>query len=301
MKDLDMKALKNFGISGVNSIVRVEDKDMWRIDDKYFCKTYKDLDCLERVLLIYNELHEAEVPIAVYNKTNTGELYTEFEGLYYTLMDKVAGLHIDYQKDADIFLFGKDFAKLHIGLKNLTDKIKCDTINADLMEQLNGWIIQEITNKNIAIRKEIIDYCMNFDELYHKLPRQIINRDPHGGNILFETGKVSAFLDFDIGEVNARLFDICYCMDLGHGKNIDEIIKQSEKWFDILKKFLSGYNSVSEFKDEELEALPYMFISIQLLTVAFISPDKAVRENAYLNWLYDNRNRILFSQQDMLV
>ena len=300
MKDLDMKALKNFGISGVNSIVRIEDKDMWLIDDKYFSKTYKDLDCLEKVLLIYNELCEAGVPVAVYNKTNVGELYTEFEGLYYTLMDKAAGSHIDYQKDADMFSFGKDFAKLHTGLKNVTEKIKSDTVNADLMEQLNGWIITAITEKNLKIRKEIIDYCMNFDELYHKLPRQIINRDPHGGNILFENGKVSAFLDFDIGEINARLFDICYCMDLGHGKNIDEIIKRSEQWFDILKKFLSGYNSVSEFTDEELKTLPCMFISIQLLTIAYISSDKVARESEYLNWLYDNRNRILFSRQDIL-
>lgn len=305
MKKLVLKVLAEFGINEVESITRIEDKDMWNIDDKYFIKTYTDLSWLDRILLMYNELRQAEVPLAVYNKTSAGELYVKIGDVYYTLMDKVIGSHIDYQKEANPFLFGKNLARLHRGLKNLTKKIDCSNISADLIQQLNGWIIKAILENNLEIKKEIIDYCIGFDKVYRSLPKQLIHRDLHGGNMLFNNGELSAFIDFDISEANARLFDICYCMDLGNGKTDEEAIK----WLGTLKKFLSGYNSISEIKDEELEALPYMFISIQLLTVAFFSsspnkPKYVVYEEdkniEYLNWLYDNKDSFLFSRQDIL-
>ena len=81
MNKLVMKALNEFGINEVESISRVENKDMWNIDDKYFIKTYNDFNCLERVLLIYRELYQAAVPLAVYNKTSAGELYVKTGGL----------------------------------------------------------------------------------------------------------------------------------------------------------------------------------------------------------------------------
>ena len=298
-----MKALNEFGISGVNSIIRIEDKEMWLIDDKYFMKTYVNSNCLQRVLLMYDKLYHAGVPVAVYNKTKTGELYVKFDDLYYTLVNKAAGSHIDYLKEADLFSFGQDTAKLHNGLKELTAviKIQCEEINVDFIKQLDGWK-KEIKDKNLDISKEIIDYCMSFDELYYKLPRHIIHRDLHGGNMLFENGKLSAFIDFDISEINARLFDICYTMDFGVGNNISDEV--TEKWLESLKIFLSGYNSVSELTNEEIESLPYMFVSVQLLTTAFFShygkpKDFVDRYINYLNWLYDNRNRFFFSRQDI--
>jgi Ser/Thr protein kinase RdoA (MazF antagonist) len=306
MKKLVLKALAEFGINEVESISRIEDKDMWNIDDKYFIKTYNDLTLLEKILLINTELSQAGVPVAVYNKTQTGELCVEVNDVYYTITNKVSGSHIDFHKNnnfrKEIFSFGENIAKMHMGLKQLSGKMQCAEI-ADLMGQLHGWILKEITEKNIGIRKEIIDYCISFDELYHALPLQIIHRDLHGDNMLFENGKLSAFIDFDINQVNARLFDICYCMDLGVGNNKND--DQVTTWLEMLRGFLSGYNTISEITNEELDAIPYMFILIQLLTVAFwVSRKKSkemIDENIeYLDWLYYNKHRFLFSRQDIL-
>ena len=305
MKKLVIKALNKFGINEVESITRIEDKDMWNIDDKYFIKTYNDLKLLEKILLINTELYLAGVPVAVYNKTITGELYVGMSDVYYTLTDKVSGSHLDFHKDnnfrKEIFSFGENIAKLHIGLKRLSGKVQHAEI-ADLIGQLHGWILKEIAEKNISIQKEIIDYCIGFDELYHKLPVQIIHRDLHGGNMLFENGRLSAFIDFDINQVNARLFDVCYCMDVGVGNNKND--KEVTTWLEMIRGFLSGYNSVSEITNEELEALPYMFILIQLLMVAFWSgrekSKEMIDENIeYLDWLYDNKDRFVFSRQDI--
>lgn len=302
MNDLNVKILEKFGLNEFGSISRIEDKDMWYIDDKYIVKTLNDINRIESILVINTELRRAGVPVVVYNKTITGGLYVEFDNLYYLLMNKASGSHIDYQKEAFPFLFGKNIANLHMGLKNLDGKIPCAEINMDLIEdELRGWILPEITEKKAGIKKEIIDYCVSFNKLYYRLPRQIIHRDLHGGNILFENGEVTAFLDFDITQVNARLFDICYCMDLGVGNTSNENVEQ---WLETLKKFLSGYNAVSEVKSEELNALPYMFVLIQLLTVAvFLRLKKAKnmidKHIEYLDWLYDNKNKFLFSRQDI--
>jgi len=291
MNKLVLTALAEFGVHEVESVIRIEDKNMWVIDNKYVLKTYGDLNRLERVQQINIELLQFGVPVVKFNKTHTGDLYVKVaDDVYYALMDKVYGSCIDYKKGSYSFSLGKNMAKLHLGLKNLSSKISRPN-ESSLMMQLHGWILEEVTKKQLPIRKEIIDYCISFDELYQKLPKQIIHRDLHGGNILFENGELSAFLDFDINQVNARLFDVCYCMD--YGKTSDEgfII-----WVENFKDFLRGYNSVSEITKEELEALPYMFILIQLLSVAYDSSietriDRVDEGIEYLDWLYDNKNK----------
>ena len=70
MGKLFLKVLSEFGIKEVESIIRIEDKDMWNIDDKWFIKTYNDLTLLKKILLINTELYRAGVPVAVYNKIN---------------------------------------------------------------------------------------------------------------------------------------------------------------------------------------------------------------------------------------
>ena len=289
MNKLVLTALTKFGVTEVGSVTRIEDKNIWFIDDKYVLKTYEDLNRLERLQQINIELLQFGVPVVKFNKTHTGDLYVKVaDDVYYALMDKAPGSHPDDKKSN--YSLGKNMAKLHLGLKNLSSKISRPN-ESSLMLQLHGWILEEITKKQIQIRKEIIDYCINFEELYEKLPKQIIHRDLHGGNMLFENGELSAFLDFDINQVNARLFDVCYCMD--YGKTSDEgfII-----WVENFKDFLRGYNSVSEITNEELEALPYMFILIQLLSVAYdssiVTRSYRVDEGIeYLDWLYDNKEK----------
>ena len=50
-----------------------------------------------------------------------------------------------------------------------------------------------------------------FGMLYDKLPKQLIHRDPNPSNILFDNGIVTGFIDFDLSEINIRLWDVCYC------------------------------------------------------------------------------------------
>ena len=104
--------------------------------------------------------------------------------------------------------------------------------------------------------------------------------------MFFENGELSAFIDFDSCETHARLFDLCYCM-LGCRKPDDE-----GRWLEAFEKFFSGYDSVSEIERTELEAVPYMFVFLQLMNIAYYliadCPKGKIDENIeYLYWLYD--------------
>ena len=60
-------------------------------------------------------------------------------------------------------------------------------------------------------RRFFTDFAENFGKLYDKLPKQLVHRNPHPGNILFENGEVSGIIGFDLSEINIRLWDPIYC------------------------------------------------------------------------------------------
>lgn len=85
-------------------------------------------------------------------------------------------------------------------------------------------------------------YVFSFPGItFDKLPRQLIHHDPNPSNILFVNGEVSGFIDFDLSERNVRLWDPCYYATgiLSEWRDVENIY---EKWMDILKGILRGYN-----------------------------------------------------------
>ncbi len=109
------------------------------------------------------------------------------------------------------------------------------------------------------------DYIENFGKLYEKLPKQLIHRDPNPSNILFEDGGVSGFIDFDLSEVNVRLWDVCYCATgiLAEAGN-----EAYEKWLDILCGILHVYEIEGKLTQEEKQAVFYVICSIQMICIA---------------------------------
>jgi len=303
MNKLVIKALGEFSIHEIGSISRIEEKDMWNIDDKYIIKTHTDLKNLEKIVWLNDELYQAGAQVPKYYKTNAGVLYVKAgEDVYYTLADKIRGVSSvgmyegNYKKRA--FSIGKSIAKFHLALKKLTGKIEC--WDNDFMAEFHGWISREVKDKNIQIKQDVLDYLTGFDELYRKLPRQIIHRDLHRGNMLIDNDELTAIIDInDITQVNVRIFDLCYYVSFFPDSKNDEEV---EKWFIVFKNLLSGYNTISAFTDDELEAIPYMCAFIELLWIAFTAMVKGSADNLPDNgfWTYDNREKLLFSKQDII-
>ena len=79
-----------------------------------------------------------------------------------------------------------------------------------------------------------------FESVYKTLPRQIIHRDMHPGKLLFDKGVFTGYLDFDLSQSNARIFDIVY---LGCGLLVDNYKDETRlgQWCDIFAGIIQGY------------------------------------------------------------
>lgn len=111
---------------------------------------------------------------------------------------------------------------------------------------------------------------------------------------MFSDGEISGFLDFDLSEINIRLWDPSYCAT--------EILSESapetyEIWFDILTGILQGYNNESPLTPEEKQSIFFVLCSIQVICVAFFGSRDEYKELAKINckmmqWMIQNQTRI---------
>ena len=91
----------------------------------------------------------------------------------------------------------------------------------------------------------------NVDDLYNKLPQQLLHRDYDPSNILVQENQITAILDFEFAGVDLRVLEICVALSwwpvnvLGTGK----------EW-DIIDAFGNAYIEHFPLDEEELLAFP---------------------------------------------
>lgn len=133
---------------------------------------------------------------------------------------------------------------------------------------MNGWIRQSFNENGWKYIDEKLfeETVRQLEVLYQYLPVQLIHRDVHFGNFLFNDGKFSGYIDFDLSQRNIRIFDLCYFM-LGLLSEEAKLDITSEEWFSILRDVFHGYNQKILLLEEEIKAVPYVMKSIELLFV----------------------------------
>jgi len=115
------------------------------------------------------------------------------------------------------------------------------------------------------------EYLDSFAALYPKLPRQIIHRDPNPGNIICNQDQWG-FIDFDLAERNARIYDPCYASTAVLSESFG---KDNELWLEVYRNIICGYDSVAHLTDVERKAIPYVILANQFVCVAwFAGQDK---------------------------
>ena len=140
------------------------------------------------------------------------------------------------------------------------------------------------------------------EALYEKLPVQLIHRDIHFGNFLFDNGKFTGYIDFDLSQRNIRIFDLCYFM-LGVLSEEEKLDVTQTTWFEILKNVFTGYQNKISLKKEEIEVVPNVMKSIELLFVAWFLGENDVKcaENTMKIYQFvdDNEDKIMKSIYDV--
>lgn len=177
--------------------------------------------------------------------------------------------------------FGKEIAKLQQALSDLRGA-KIRTRN--LYDTTYGWVLESVStsdDRKIQDVAHLLNEIRPQMQVLRELPRQIIHRDAHPGNMIFNQGQFVGFIDFDIMENNIRLFDPCYCAASALPTEFTKNGFPSD-WLAFTRDIFDGYERLIQLSDVERGAIAYILIGIEaLFTALFIksAPDVA-RQNA---------------------
>jgi len=275
--------------------------NVWKVGADYILKT-GDREKLLKNLKVAKALSKQGLTSSVPVPTKTGAEYLDGKEIF-VLSHGIKGNPLSksdrYGDNCAEFgvKYGKSIARLHKALKEVQDEVLPDEV--DLFKNVTEWALPNVRLQNaqwsMGLSDEFFtDYIDTFGKLYDKLPKQLIHYDPNPSNILFENGEVSGFIDFDLSEINVRLWDPCYCAT---GLLVESSADAYEKWLDILGGILHGYDSENKLTEEEKQAVFYVICSIQMICVAYFESREEFRELAKVNrkmlmYIVENKENI---------
>lgn len=286
----DEKILASFGI--VPTIIQPLKGDaVWIVDDKYILKQSSAANIVQSAELA-EKLILTSIPVAAYIKTADGSYVCEINGKQYCLMTKLQGEHIN-PFDMNAEEIGR---KLGFAIASLDNALKGITLSnsseIDYENELHDWIEPEIIKAGVEFDNDVFIAIHEWLPLYHTLPRQPIHRDLHTDNMLFCNDEFAGFIDFDMSQINARIFDICY---FGCTLLVEEYKNELQlmKWQDIFSAVLDEYILHCQLTDNEIKAMPMMFVLIEIIFTAFFCKIKQLETAKscvkFVNWLYCNQ------------
>ena len=280
---------------GVTGIFRAntgrQHENAYSVGEAYILKISANLGRIQNALQITHALQRTDVPTAAVVQTTNGADYVQDGELYFLVTTRISGAPLKCAyilvKPDIAFSIGINLAKLHAVLKKLDEK---NYTKVNLYENVMQSALPKVQEVMHLQEGFVRDYISRFGSAQDKLPRQIIHRDVNPSNMLFENGSFKAFVDFELSEINARIFDIGYCCTSILSECFSDLGADKENWFAVCEALVAGYESVSPLSMEEKQALPYMMYSIQMLCIAYFSQfdkyDALAKINIdILNWM----------------
>lgn len=266
----------------------------WSIKDTYVLKEYTDLNTLQKNIQMHKILHESGIPVPEICPLSDGREYCCKNDKMYVLFTKLKGSNIVNHEQMDeswYFEFGRILAKLHIAFQKCEKDISF--WNNSLLEEMQGWVKQNLDKyaPGYVSTNEIEAAISQLSQVYGELPRQLIHRDVHLGNFLFEGKQFSGYIDFDLSQRNIRIFDICYFL-LGLLNKEDSNRIDEESWFRNVRQVMEGYDSLIKLKDVEKLSVACVMKNIELLFIAYflsVGDEKSAKDSAEL-FHYVNKN-----------
>lgn len=241
------------------------------VGDDYVIKYTPDLAKIKNHIRISAELSRTGLPAAAAVKTPDGEEYIQDGELFFMLTERIKGSQLKcgalFENPALAIKIGESIGRLHLALKNFdeSDYNSADIYKSSVSALESGGVFADLPNGFIDKYKD------EFGCLYKKLPRQLIHRDINPQNMIFDNGEFSGFIDFDLTEVNIRIFDICYAATSILSESFKDEKLNKDVWLDIFKNIADGYNSVGHLTDDEKEALPFVVYANQIICIAYFS------------------------------
>ena len=231
--------------------------------------------------------------------TKEGREYVESGELYYMLTKRISGERIMASKlyiddyEAKARFIGEIVGQLDLALA----KIDVMAEDAELAKTVREWAVPVLKDKLEIENGFLEDVAVKFSSMYGELPRQMIHRDPNPGNIILADEKWG-FIDFELSERNARIFDPCYAATAILSETFEEGNEALlSMWTAVMKEIMYGYDSVVKLTEKEKEAVPYMILANQLISTAFFAgKDKyeklCVTNKKMTEWIAKNLDKM---------
>lgn len=266
-------------------ICQIQDS-VWEAAGEYVLKAYENCRELERNIQFMKVLRSMNIPAAEPVSSEHGDDYICFEGRYYLLTRKLPGSRIDDVKERVALgrRMGEIIGKLHLAFQ------QCDNDEEfwdnSLLREMKGWVKEDLSRDewSVIAETEFVTAVSELESVYDQLPCQLIHRDVHFGNFLFQNGVFTGYIDFDLSQRNIRIFDLCYfAMGLlaeEEGNRLDR-----KEWFRLLSDIVSGYENQISLTDAEKKAFPWVMENIELLFTAWfikINDTRCAEDAAHL-------------------
>ena len=296
-----MELLKKWGITDVVECKEYSNYTAIAVTtagkEKYILKPKGTVDKIQSEYELLKHIDKNGIAAPVPLKTLEGKLYVEDGGKNYALYKYIEGetIHYDFNVNNKEVLFkhGEALGKLHKVMNTYdgsTEHIKTMNLEEDIFSWAMPSILKNAPHNRI---KEIIeDITPKMKDLFSRLPKQYIHRDPHGGNLLFREGNFIGFIDFDLCMIGYKAFDLCYVMTGILSEGFKEE-KNREKWLELIVEIQRGYETENLLLPVEKESFWYIFLSTQLIFTAYYyganNEDMAKNNLEMLYWIYDNK------------
>lgn len=93
---------------------------------------------------------------------------------------------------------------------------------------------------------------------------------------------MAGFTDFELSQINLRLFDPCYAATGILTENLEKGLTV-ERWIPLYHDILRGYDREAYLTAEERQAAPWVVLSIQLICTAYFSEKEKYTRLAQIN------------------
>jgi Ser/Thr protein kinase RdoA (MazF antagonist) len=264
---------------------------------KYIVKKKENVENAMAEVTLLKKLDEDLVKVQMPVESNTGEFIFKENKEVFAIYEYLVGDIIQAKEGLENSLIpnslGETIGFLHNSLKetSLADKFP----ERDLNQIVYEWAFKEVmkVHEDQQLKNIYLSLEADIQKIAKELPKQLIHRDAHVSNFVFNGDKVIGVLDFEIAEVNVRIFDICYCST----SVLSEIFsnnKLRKRWLEFIAHLVKGYSKVIPLSTFEVYSIWHVMLCIQSIFMAFFCNAPALFETnkQMFLWIYENREKI---------
>jgi Ser/Thr protein kinase RdoA (MazF antagonist) len=190
-------------------------------------------------------------------------------------------------------LLGETIAILNKALKTI--EFSEEFPNKDLYQIVYSFAVKQI--EKVDQSEQLLNVYKHLEDdiktVINSLPKQVVHRDTHIHNIVYNEDILTGIIDFEIVEVNVNIFDICYCSTSVLSEVFsDETLR--ETWLTFVGDLVTSYNRYNSLTTTEIKSIWYVMLCIQSVFMAFFSNNKDIYHinKAMFIWIYENRSNL---------